>query len=42
VRDRRTNAGKDFVAATNAAWWLSRQPGSNTNIVDDNEFEGGE
>jgi hypothetical protein len=42
VRDRRPNAGRDFIAATNAAYWLARQPGSNTSIVDDNEFEGGQ
>ena len=42
VRDRRTNAGKDFVAATNAAHWLTQQTGSNAHIVDDNDFEAGE
>jgi hypothetical protein len=42
VRDRRTNAGKDYVAATNAAHWLAQQPGSNIEIVDDNKFESGE
>ena len=42
VRDRRANAGKDYVAATNAAHWLAQQPGSNIEIVDDNKFESGE
>lgn len=42
VRDRRANAGKDFVAATNAAYWLAQQPGSNIEIVDDKALEVGE
>lgn len=41
VRDRRNGAQPDYVAATNAAFWLSQQQTSTSHIVDDAVFDGG-
>jgi hypothetical protein len=41
VRDRRNGAQPDYIAATNAAFWLSQQQTSTSHIVDDAVFDGG-
>lgn len=39
VRDRRNNAQEDYVAATNAAFWLAGQPPKDGHVVPDAELQ---